>query len=596
MTVDGADRVPSKDQVSHQCIGIVALMADTTRTFPSFTSVMFGPLSAAGLVGGLLLVWFSLGSSLLPRSALMQGIVSALSLAFGYGVGVLVWLLVRRIAGMASHDLTEDSLPRVARWIALAGITLTAGVAIVRWPSWQTAQGELVGVDPIGTIDGIKAVGWSIVIFVMLLGIARLIRWMVWLLDVFNSRHMSVLMARGVTVVILVAVFGGMYYFVASSGLAAFANARFAGGDTVTLEGVTEPTNSEVSGSPDSLVEWDDLGFQGRTFAGSATSVEDISSYYGSDEGVRPPIRVYAGLESAEDTDERAQLVVEELNRTNAQDRAVVMLVATTGTGWVDPLASAAVEYMYRGDTAIAGMQYSFLPSWISFVLDTATAMESGVAINEAVVEWWETLPEDNRPRLVAFGESLGSLGSEAGYAQGSLDESLAFIQSKVDGALWVGPTDQNPVRRQLLAQRDPSSPVWHPVYDDGAIVRLENQPGGHDAYDASWAAPRVVYYHHGSDPVGYWNWETLWKPQEWTDSPVAPDVPDSVRWVPFTTFTQVVVDLINGFSASVGHGHNYNDTFVEGWSIVAPVDGWTSADTHALQAYLDTLVDLPGL
>jgi len=407
---------------------------------------------------------------------------------------------------------------------------------------------------------------------------------------------MSVHIARGVTVVILAALVGGFYYFIASSGLTTFANARFAGGDTTTLEGVTQPTEPEYSGSPESLVEWDDLGFQGRTFTGAATSVDDIAAYNGSSAGIRVPIRVYAGLNSAENAKERAQLVVDELTRTNAQDRAVLMLVATTGTGWVDPLSAATVEYMYNGDTAIAAMQYSFLPSWISFVLDTATAMESGVAINEAVIEWWEALPEGNRPRLIAFGESLGSLGSEAAYVQGSLDASLAFIQDKVDGALWVGPTEANGVRRQLLKERDPGSPVWLPVYNDGAIVRLENQPGSHDAYDASWVAPRVIYYHHPSDPVGYWNWETAYKPQEWTDKPVGPDVPDSVRWIPFTTFTQVVVDLINGFSASVGHGHNYNDVFVEGWSIVAPPDGWVAADTDALQTHLESLIDLPGL
>jgi uncharacterized membrane protein len=557
---------------------------------------MFAPLSAAGLVGGLVLVWFSLGSSLLPRAALMQGVISALSVAFGYAVGVLVWFLVRWFSRLGSDGLTEDSIGSRVRWAAVVGIGITAVVAVVRWPSWQTDQGELVGVDPLGLVDGIKAVMRSIVVFVILLGIARLIRWVVWTLDLFNSRHMSVHMARGVTIVVLVAVVGGMYYFIASSGLTSLANARFAGGDTTTLEGVTKPTDPEQSGSPESLVEWGDLGFQGRTFTGAATTVDDISAYHGSADGVEIPIRVYAGLNSAEDTQKRAQLIVDELDRTNAKDRAVLMLVATTGTGWVDPLAAAALEYMYRGDTAIAAMQYSFLPSWISFILDTETAIESGIAINEAVIGWWQALPEDDRPHLVAFGESLGSLGSEAAYIQDSLDSSLAFVQSNVDGAFWVGPTDANAVRQQLLVDREPSSPVWKPVYDDGTIVRLENQPGSHDPYDDSWIAPRVVYYHHASDPVGYWNWETLWKPQEWTDKPVGPDVPDSVRWVPFTTFTQVVIDLINGFSASVGHGHNYNDTFAEGWAVVAPLDGWTADDADALQTYLDSLVDLPGL
>ena len=64
---------------------------------------------------------------------------------------------------------------------------------------------------------------------------------------------------------------------------------------------------------------------------------------------------------------------------------------------------------------------------------------------------------------------------------------------------------------------------------------------------------------------------------------------------MPFTTFTQVVVDLINGFSASVGHGHNYNDTFVDGWSIIAPADGWTTQDTLRLQEHLDA-IEILGL
>ncbi len=260
----------------------------------------------------------------------------------------------------------------------------------------------------------------------------------------------------------------------------------------------------------------------------------------------------------------------------------------------MDPTAAAALEYMWRGDTAIAGMQYSFLPSCISFILDTSTATEAGIAINEAVIEWWEELPEDDRPRLVAFGESLGSLGSEAAYAKDSLSNSLDFIQSKIDGALWVGPTDSNAIRSQLLQERDPS-PVWLPEYDNGDVLRLTNSPGVLDSSDPTWKEPRVVYYHHPSDPVGYWNWQTLWRAQEWSDQPVGHDVPDSVRWVPFTTFTQVVVDLINGFSASVGHGHNYNDTFVDGWSIVAPADGWTAQDTLRLQKYLES-IEILGL
>ena len=39
----------------------------------------------------------------------------------------------------------------------------------------------------------------------------------------------------------------------------------------------------------------------------------------------------------------------------------------------IDPL-----EYMYGGDTAVAAIQYSFLPSWMSFIADKAPAQGGG--------------------------------------------------------------------------------------------------------------------------------------------------------------------------------------------------------------------------
>lgn len=541
---------------------------------------------------GLLLVWFSLGSSLLPRPPMMQGAVSALSFAFGYGVGVLVWFLVKVVVRRLGNDL-----PAGPSWIgpALGGAAAAIlAISVLRWPAWQSEQRLMVGLDEIGLASGVMAAIWIVGLTAVLLIVGRSVRWLIWRLDAFNTRHMSAYVARGVTTLVAVAVVGLLFWFISSGGLAGVANARFGPGDDATLEGITQPQNPEVSGSPDSLVRWDDLGYQGRTFVGAATTVEDMAAFYADGDEYRDPIRVYAGLKSAESPAERAQLVVDELERTNAQERALLMLVSTTGTGWVDPISAATVEYMYKGDTAIAAMQYSFLPSWISFILDTATAMESGIAINDAVIEWWQALPEGNRPRLIAFGESLGTLGSEAAYVQDDLDASLAYIQSRVDGALWVGPTNANPVRGQLEASRGPS-PVWRPEYDGGRAVRSVNEPGDQFAHDSSWAQPRILYYHHPSDPVAYWNWETLWKPQEWTEQPVGYDVPQSVRWVPWVSFWQVVVDLVNGFGASVGHGHNYNDAFVDGWSAVAPVEGWSLDNAIRLQEYLLS-VDLPGL
>jgi uncharacterized membrane protein len=47
------------------------------------------------------------------------------------------------------------------------------------------------------------------------------------------------------------------------------------------------------------------------------------------------------------------------------------------------------------------------------------------------------------------------------------------------------------------------------------------------------------------------------------------------------------VADLIAGFSAPSGYGHNYAVDFAAGWAAVAPPEGWTTADTVRLQRHL---------
>ena len=49
------------------------------------------------------------------------------------------------------------------------------------------------------------------------------------------------------------------------------------------------------------------------------------------------PIRVYAGMpEEGQSLQSAADLVVEELHRTGAFERAVILIATSTGSGWVD--------------------------------------------------------------------------------------------------------------------------------------------------------------------------------------------------------------------------------------------------------------------
>ncbi len=106
------------------------------------------------------------------------------------------------------------------------------------------------------------------------------------------------------------------------------------------------------------------------------------------------PIRAYAGLHSADGIKATAALAAQELQRTGGLDRAVVAVATTTGTGWINEAEASALEYMYNGDTAIVSMQYSFLPSWLSFLVDKENARQAGQALFEAVDELVREMPE----------------------------------------------------------------------------------------------------------------------------------------------------------------------------------------------------------
>lgn len=128
---------------------------------------------------------------------------------------------------------------------------------------------------------------------------------------------------------------------------------------------------------------------------------------------------------------------------------------------------------------------------------------------------------------------------------------------------------------------------MWRPTYQHGETVRWANRPGDVDPADTAWLQPRVLYYHHPSDPVGYWNWETIWRPQEWQEDPVGYDVSPHTGWFPIVTWIQVLSDLMAGFSTEPGFGHNHASDLVDAFAAVLPPGGWTADDSTRLNSLL---------
>ena len=401
------------------------------------------------------------------------------------------------------------------------------------------------------------------------LGGRRLIAWLGRFVPVYAGRALGVLI-----IALLVAVFADDVLF---SGFVTTMSEASSVTDAGTDHGVRRPVSPALSGGPGSLVSWESLGREGRQFTGTAPTPARLAAFSGGH--AVQPIRVYVGLDTARSPRDQAALAVRELERTGAFDRPVLAVLGTTGTGWVDRGLADSLEFMYGGDSALVALQYSYLPSWVSFLVDRDKAAQTGSALFEAVRARWETRPPGRRPRLVVSGESLGS------YALENVFRDVADLTARTDGALFVGPLNISHLWSSATAGREHGSPLWRPVYRAGRTVRFGQRGADLALPPGPWERPRVVYLQNASDPVLWWTHELIYARPGWLEGMRGPGVNPQMNWFPLVTFWQVLVDLTAGRAVPPGFGHRYDGNIAEGWAAVAAPPGWTDADTARLRA-----------
>ena len=529
-------------------------------------------ITLPGCWGAVVVGCLSFTPSLLPRGGIVQGLIWGITAAIGYGLGVLAAWIWRAFADR------EPRRPRRRSWpVFFISAAVLAVVSFGFGQYWQHEIRHLMGVTDYSIPLVIASPFVAAAAFCLLLLIGRglrgLYRWAAHLLNRWIGRR-----AAHAVGWILVA---GLTYLVVSGlllqGFVNVMNSAYSVRDTTTAEGVHQPATSLRSGGPGSLVPWDTLGYQGRKFAGTGPSPGDIEKFTG--QPAAEPIRVYAGLASASDAEARAALAVRDLERAGGFKRKDLVVVTTTGSGWVDPALVDTFEYLSGGDCATVAIQYSYLPSWISYLVDQSKAREAGRALFDAVYGAWSQLPQAQRPRLFVAGESLGSFGGEAAF---SGEHSLANL---TDGVLFAGPPNFNTLFRQFSDHRDPGSPEVQPVYQDGRIVRFVNDPGtGIPPNGQSWEGSRILYLMHPSDPIVWWSPHLIFGEPDWISEPPGKDVLKAVFWMPFVTFWQVTADLPFATGVPGGHGHTYTSEYVDGWNAVMQPAGITSQDLTDLR------------
>jgi len=535
-------------------------------------------LNYLGLVGALLFIGLALTPSLLPRPWLFIGLIAGIAAAIGYGIGTFLSWAIRRLV----HRELPHSIKRVAWWALAVLGTLWFIAAVIAGGRWQNQVRVLVGEpeDPAANLIAIAVITFVLAAFLMLIArsIRRLNRWI-------NRQLGRVVPPRVAATAgfIIVALF---LYWIATGLLASsfisWADTTYASANAGTRAGVTQPTAPERSGSTDSLASWESLGFQGRNFVGRGPTPKQISAFTG-----RPatePIRIYVGVDTADTAQKRADIAVKELERTGAFERSVLVVAGATGTGWLEPQSVDSIEYMWGGDTAIATIQYSYLPSWISFLVDQERATEAGQALFEAVYDKWSSLPDASRPKLITYGLSLGSFTAQAAFG------SVQDMTKRTDGALFQGTPNFSEPWGTVEQRRDAGSPEWQPIYQQGRTARFAATEDDLEKPGGPWFEPRVVFMQHASDPVVWWSYDLLTREPDWLKEPRGPDVSPETRWYPIITFLQVTVDQFFGVSVPVGHGHNYSNTIVYAWSNVVPPPAWTPALADELQALINAI------
>jgi uncharacterized membrane protein len=278
--------------------------------------------------------------------------------------------------------------------------------------------------------------------------------------------------------------------------------------------------------------------------------------------------------------DARAALLLEEMLRVGAFDREYLVVATPTGTGWIDAAAVDPFEIIHQGDTAIVGMQYSYLLSPLATLVEPDRAPKAARALASVVYNYWRQMPPDARPKLYLHGLSLGSYGSEQALSL------LALINHPIDGALWSGPTFNNPLWKAVTRKRNSGTPAWLPRIGTGETVRFTAQENALAWPGAEWGRSRFVYLQYASDPISFFEFESAYRPPDWMVGQRGPDVSDKFRWYPLVTMFQLAVDMAIGTEVPAGFGHLFAaEHYIDAWLDLTDPVGWQDDDTERLKA-----------
>ena len=545
-------------------------------------------LSFLGVIAALAMYAVSVSPSLMARSWAWHAVASGILVACGYVAGVVVQNVAQLVIRLTGLTISASEPVELGFRIGIGALFALWWIyAVIQ--SYRRARKAAALVNMPGETFGEYLLGTAgaVVVSWMLLRIVGALNGLCWMLIASLDAHMPRPAAIVVSMVILFAIMFFLTSKVILRGGIGFFRRKAEQLNMRTARGIYQPFVPERSASPASSVTWESVGGQGRVFLGRGPSRLDIAQVCG---GVAmEPIRVYSGMPTGgSGIEQAAATVVAELHRTGAFDRAVILIAASTGSGWVDEWQVQPLEFLTRGNCATASLQYSYVPSVLNWLTGLEPAQEASAALFAAVRAELDLMDEADRPALFVCGESLGAFASQ------SVFESFEDVLARVDGALWVGTPAFTPMHAALTAARHKGSPEVAPVVHNARRVRFVNEPSDlrTDLYGRElgpWGFPRVVYAQHPSDPVVWWTNKLIWTQPDWLRERAGRDVSLNVEFTRFATYIQVLADLPVAGTAPGGHGHTYHEELIPLWRGILGFDRlFDEAPVHPRLAALD--------
>ncbi|WP_404927943.1 alpha/beta hydrolase [Mesorhizobium sp. ORM16] len=529
---------------------------------------------------GMLFFAAALTPTLVPRTDLTQGVLAGACFAIGYSLGVaLRWLW---------KYLEIPELPPRPRLLSKAIILVPclglAVVALWRSGAWQNSIRAVMGMPAVDGAHPVNVCALAICIFIVVLALARLVAWLVRAIAGALRRYIPRRLANVAGAAVAVLLIWLLVSDVAIRAIFGALDSSFAKFDALMEPERQQPSEASRTGSPASLVRWDELGRAGREFIADGPAAAEIGTFTGRP--AQQPVRVYVGLGAADSAQARAKLALEELKRAGGFSKSTLVVITPTGTGWIDPASMDALEYLCRGDVASVAAQYSYLSSPLSLLAQPEYGAETARALFLEIYGYWTTLPKQSRPRLYLHGLSLGAMNSERSAGL------FEIFGDPISGALWSGPPFESRIWRSLSDTRNNGSPQWLPIFRDSSLVRFMSQNGPAVAPDTPWGPLRIVYLQYASDPIVFFDYRDAYRQPDWMKAPRGPDVSPQLSWYPVVTMLQLGLDMAVATTTPIGYGHVYApQDYVEAWSAVLGVKDWSRQDLAALKTHLASKV-----